>query len=260
MSNEFAATPEKEELGCDEEIVAAYLLQHADFFDRHPEILAALEVGCGADKTTSLVEKQLAVLRKKSSDVEADRAALIETARANANLSVCLHKTAVELLRTAAPNPMCLARRDKAGRVSRVCRTVFQQYVPGVRLFIHWFTEFLPNDDGSNVVALDGEGQRGDDPRLAGLVDSLFLLGESSCGPFNEAERIALFGRFSSSLRSAVVAPLLEPMSKDRMGILVLASTDPACFSPGKGTMFLVQLMQLIEGFFSHVDETETAS
>ncbi len=238
---------DKDLLSDNDETVAAYLLEHPDFLSRHPDVLAALEGGQREDGAISLVEKQVAVLRKQNSEAEAGRVELIETARTNANLSVCLHKVALELLRDVGLDRTRLSRAGKASGVSRVCRTVLNQRIPDVTLFTHWFGGFLADDsDTDDVTVLDEKDQR-----IASLAASLFMAGEPGCGPFSEPERIVLFGHFAASMQSAVAAPLVEPGTKSRMGILVLASDDPARFAPGKGTMFLVQLVQLIESVFA---------
>lgn len=247
MSEDAFTAAKPESCGYDDEAVAAYLLKHPDFLGRHPEILAALETERRADGAVSFVEKQLSVLRKQNSDTEAHRAELIETARVNANLSVCLHKIAVELLRDTALDRVRLSRSGKAGRIFRSCRMVLQERIPDVHFSICWFEKFFEDGrDPDGVAVIDEKDQR-----ITSLVESLFMAGNPGCGPFSKPECIVLFGRSVSSVRSAVVAPLVEPVTNDRMGILVLASDDAARFAPGKGTMFLVQLVQLIECAFS---------
>ena len=235
---------------CDDDAVAAYLLAHPDFLRRHSkvlaEVLATLATDVGAPGTVSLAEKRLAVLRDQSLRAEADRAALIETARTNESLSVCLHKLALELLSDVALDCGRLSCAGKATGVSRICRQVLTQRISGVHVLTHWFDSFLRRTDDTRLSIINEEDQR-----ISSLVHSLCALHEPSCGPFSEPERIVLFGRFAASVRSAVVAPLLEPQTNSGMGLLVLTSGDAARFAPGKGTMFLVQLMQLMECVFT---------
>ena len=224
--------------------VAAYLSERPDFFTRHPEVLARLEIKHDAHGAVSLLEKQVAVLRNKNSGAEIDRAELIKLARANANLSTCLHETALELLRNCTrPFP---SRAAKAGRILQTCKTVFERHVPEVSLFIYWLHGFLADETRSDdVIVLDEKDQR-----VSTLVKSLFAAGEFHCEPLDGAARAALFGRFAPAIRSSLAATLFEPVTHGRMGVLVLTSGDTSRFTPGKGTMFLVQLAQLIESPF----------
>lgn len=221
--------------------VVAHLLEHPDFFARHPEVLAKLEIKHGAPGAASLLEKQVAVLRGENNGAATDRAELIRIARANANLSLCLHETALELLRSCAdPSPSCAA---KAAGVLQACKTVFEKHVPEVSLTIYWLRGLFADGSRADGVTVLDEG----DQRISMLVESLFAAGKFNCEPLERPARAALFGRFASAIRSTVAAPLFEPVTRKRLGVLVLASHDAARFAPGKGTMFLVQLAQLIE-------------
>lgn len=259
MNEETPARRETEDAGGDrgaeslpagDDRVAAHLLKHPDFFARHPEVLAALDLAHDASGAASLLEKQIAVLREKNRDAETGREELIKTARTNMNLSISLHKTALELLRAGAGAHR--ARAVKAGEVARACKAVFREHVPEVRLFIYWCSGFLAGDGGgsNDDVVLDER-----DPRIAGLLESLFTL-KTSAEPFSEPARAALFGRLASTVRSTVAAALSEPVTQRRMGILVVASGGEERFAPGQGTMFLVQLVQLIEHAFHPASET----
>ena len=243
MDDGFAAKRETD--GQDDEAVAGYLLEHPGFLDRHPEVLEALEAGCRRDGAVSLVEKQLAVLRKRHRDVEASRDELVETARANQKLSICLHEVALELLRGAALDRASASRLDKARRVSRSCHAVLRGNIPDLHVVVHWFREFLSPADPAASDDLVVTSEK--DQRIAGRVNALFATGEPGCGPFSAPERVVLLDRFAAAARSEVAVALAEPGTGGRAGVLVLASDKPARFARGKGTMFLVQLVQLIE-------------
>ena len=244
MDNEAAAGESDKH---DDEAVADYLLKNPDFLVSHPEVLAALDIGRREAGVVSLVERQLAVLRKQNSDVEKNRVGLIETARANQRLSICLHRVALELLRGAATDHVPVSRVDKACRVSRSCCTVLLQGITGVHVVLHWFRGFLSDEIPSGTLVVTDES----DQSIAGFVHSLFAIREPSCGPFSASEKLILLDRLAPSAQSAAVAALVEPDTGARMGMLVLAGDDPTRFASGKGTMFLVQLVQLIEHAFT---------
>ena len=78
-------------------------------------------------------------------------------------------------------------------------------------------------------------------------MESLFTRRQLSCGPFNPAEKVALFGKRAMLAASALAAPLGGYKGEGRYGLLVLTSRDVEKFMPGMGTMFLVQLVGIIE-------------
>ena len=84
-----------------EDDVVQFLTREADFFTRHPGLLAQLELphqsGEGA---ISLVERQLSVLREKNRGLEGRLKDLISVARSNHELSDKVHRLALRLIRS----------------------------------------------------------------------------------------------------------------------------------------------------------------
>src|SRR6516162_4734113 len=77
----------------EEESIAAYLLNHPDFFERHLNLLARLRVPhVRAGSTVSLVERQISVLREKHADLERKLTELVRAGRANDLLADKLHR------------------------------------------------------------------------------------------------------------------------------------------------------------------------
>ena len=82
----------------DEDVIAKYLSTHPDFFQRHAELLATIQVPHGAG-TASLIERQVAILREKSRDLEEQLNGLIRTARGNEQIVTRLQRFTLELMR-----------------------------------------------------------------------------------------------------------------------------------------------------------------
>ncbi|MGD8965504.1 MAG: DUF484 family protein, partial [Gammaproteobacteria bacterium] len=82
-----------------EEEVVRFLIERSDFFDRHPELLAQLELthesGEGA---ISLIERQLSVLREQNRKLDRQLKELISVARSNHELSDKVHRLAMRLI------------------------------------------------------------------------------------------------------------------------------------------------------------------
>lgn len=89
----------------DEVEVVRYLRENPAFLERHAGLLESLELehasgdkdACDG-KTSSLIEKQVALLRTRNSDLAGRLDALIETARSNENLSIGLHRLLLKLM------------------------------------------------------------------------------------------------------------------------------------------------------------------
>ena len=223
------------------EIVAAYLLEHPDFYQSHPEVLETLELSHGISGSASLLEKQITLLRNKNEEISDRLFQLIEIARAHEKLSLSLHKIAVNLVGHFGSERTDISRLQKARLIESNCRRILHQYLTDIQTVIHWSADFIEGSAGDiSVINMQ-------DQRIRGLVNRLYANKKPECGPFSKPERIVLFPKFVAQTMSAIVAPLSQPDTDVRMGLLVLASNDSARYVAGKGTMFLVQLMQLIE-------------
>jgi uncharacterized protein YigA (DUF484 family) len=82
----------------DENVIADYLQSHPEFFQRHEDLLQTLQVPHQAG-TASLIERQVAVLREKSRDLEEQLNGLIRTARGNEQIVTRLQRFTLELMR-----------------------------------------------------------------------------------------------------------------------------------------------------------------
>src|SRR5215472_14550980 len=84
----------------EEESVARYLQHNPDFFERHQTLLARLRLPhARTGSTISLVERQVEVLREKTSGVEQKLAEFVRVARVNDAIAEKLQKFTRRLLR-----------------------------------------------------------------------------------------------------------------------------------------------------------------
>lgn len=70
----------------DETTVAEYLKAHPDFFERHPNVLASINVSTGQQGTVSLVQRQQALQRERIQQLEEEITQLMGLARGNERL------------------------------------------------------------------------------------------------------------------------------------------------------------------------------
>lgn len=205
--------------------VADYLAAHPDFLLRHPDLLATLEIAHQSGSAISLVERQLSLLRKKNSELERRLEELLGSARHNEVLTSRLHRLAIALV----THP----QRDAAISALR-------------QLLEHEMEiEFVR-------LRLIGRAQSADpsleyvDPQQPALsaFDSLFRNLRPVCGRLTRAQLEFLFSDVIDQVASAAMVAIGQ--SDQPLGMLALASSDPARFTPDMDTFFLQRLGELV--------------
>ena len=87
----------------EEQVVAQYLQQNTDFFERHPQLLARMRLQHPRNASTvSLIERQVEVLRDKYENQEQKLAEFVRVARANNLLAEKIHRFTRRLLATGS--------------------------------------------------------------------------------------------------------------------------------------------------------------
>lgn len=101
----------------EEQEIVAYLNQHKDFFARHPQLLAELSIPhTDSDRTISLIEKQVGLLRDKNAKLKRQLQNLVTTARSNEGLSKRLHAAYKALASVSTIDELVSALPDMVGR------------------------------------------------------------------------------------------------------------------------------------------------
>jgi len=197
--------------------VARFLQQHPDFFTRHAEIFASLEVPHPHQaRAISLGERQIMTLRERVRELEWRLAELSHNATGNESISRKITGWCARML----------AERDAV-------------LVPGA-IAMGLAEHFDLQEVALRVWGLQGLGEEGyaapvsDDVRT--FADSLRT---PYCGNDTEFEAASWLGAKPASL--AIVALRTDPDGQ-ACGLLVIGSDDPERFSPGMGTAFLEQI------------------
>ena len=203
----------------DESVIAKYLSTHPDFFQRHAELLATIQVPHGAG-TASLIERQVAILREKSRDLEEQLNGLIRTARGNEQIVTRLQRFTLELMRADGID-------DVIGTCQNVLREDFNADFVTLKI--------IGGDDTMHFVA----------PSNANLksFENLFRTKKPVCGQLKEEQRNFLFEKNNDKVKSVALVPLY---GAEKIGILALGSEDESRFHPGMGTVFISHLGELI--------------
>ena len=209
----------------DETVIADYLQSHPEFFQRHSVLLETLQVPHQAG-TASLIERQVAVLREKSRDLEEQLNGLIRTARGNEQIVTRLQRFTLELMRAD-----CLD--DVIATCQEILRDDFNADFVTLRI--------LGGDDTMHFVAPDNKTLK--------HFDKLFNSKKPVCGRLKQEQQEFLFDKNAENINSVALIPLA---GAERMGILALGSEDETRFHPGMGTVFISHLGELISTSLSH--------
>jgi hypothetical protein len=201
--------------------VAKYLLEHPEFFDEYAELLTSIEVPHPyGGHAIPLSERQVLSLRDKSRLLEGKLRELVQFGESNDVISDRVHRISLALM--AAP--------DAPGLVACVRRNLREDFgVPAVALRV-W-----------GVEALAGTAEADD------VSDEVRVFAESLSSPyFSERpmfDSAAWFDGADAELRAFVYVPL---RAERPLGVLAMASPDPARFTPDMGTLYLTRLGELV--------------
>ncbi len=216
--------------GVSEDAIAHYLERHPEFFERHGELLTQLKLPhFSGGAATSLVEKQVEILRQRNRKLEARLIDLVEIARVNTDVSDRIHQLAVRLLALGDP-------REILEVVEASLREDFEADLSMIVLFGQGeMYEQLPRTHYFRSIARD-------DPAIRAFA-TFMATGKPRCGHLRDAQRNFLFGHNNSELGSAALIPLGDHAS---VGLLAIGSRDENHFNPAMGTEFLARIGELV--------------
>jgi uncharacterized protein YigA (DUF484 family) len=200
-----------------EDTVAAYLEANPAFFERHPDLVARLQVPHASGRAVSLIERQVGVLREQLENERRRLAHLIARARDFETLSARLHGLSLQLI-AAEDLDRVEAVLDEA-----LCRE-FDAEAVTLKLFP------LEPD------AADP------DPAVQAFME--FVDREHSlCGPLDAERNGVLFGEHGEGVKSAAIIPV---RADGRSGVLAIGSHDAERFGPDMGTDLLDRLGEIV--------------
>ncbi len=93
-----APADKKNPTGIEESSVISFLKNNPELLMQYPEIFAALSVPHGTDGATSLVERQVKMLRSENHKLKQNIEQLVSIARDNEDLNQRFHRLALELI------------------------------------------------------------------------------------------------------------------------------------------------------------------
>ena len=212
-----------------EDEIAGYLHRHPNFFERHSDLLMRLKlIHQPGSAAVSLVERQVAILRQRNSELERQLKDFVAVAKDNHALVEKIHQLAVTLMEP----------RSGAERVE-ILETSLREDFLAERVVLVLFSSPLdaPLSDGGFVKIVD----RND----AGLkpFTSFLKSGQPRCGLLRGRQKTFAFAGSKAEINSAAFIPLGENVE---LGFLIIGSQDPDYFHPGKAMDFLSRLGELV--------------
>jgi uncharacterized protein len=206
----------------DDDTIARYLRDHADFFQRYPKLLSELSLPHESGAAVSLVERQLALLRERNIDLRKRLAQLMRAAEDNHQLFGKVRALTLSWLDAASV--AALDGALGAGLLQDLdadfAACFFETAAPGAAA------------SGSGDLVHLRRLAPGEDAPMSHLAQASGI----SCGMLRGDEMSALFGVTASSAGSAVLVLMSEPGVR---GLLAIGSRDPKHFTPDMGTLFV---------------------
>ena len=203
--------------------IAGFLANTPDFFERHAELLASVQLSSGhGSRAISLQERQAALLREKIKGLETQMVEMIRHGQDNLVIAGKMHAWTGRLLQA-------VQARDVPGAIVRGLAGEFQ--IPQAALRVWGVDQTYAGESFAADVSPDAQ---------------IFAasLGAPYCGA-NDNFEAAGWLPDAAQAQSLALIPLRAGTDAPVSGLLVLASPDARRFHSGMGTEFLERLGEL---------------
>lgn len=196
------------------ESVALFLKENPSFFNNRDDLLVQLELPHRSGGATSLVERQVSVLRERNMDMRQRFSHMLDAAKDNDRLFEKSRQLVLDLLKTSDLNSL-LSTLEKSMK----------------SLFDADDSTLLLAAGNSKVHKRLGCATKEQHEALQGIFNNQYPL----CGALREGEINQLFPN-SKNIKSAAAIPITI---KGVKGVFAVGSNDEKKFISGMGTLFL---------------------
>ena len=210
----------------DESRVIQYLQKNPALLMDYPDIFSSLSIPHQTGGATSLVERQIRLLREENQRLRSKIEELVGIARENEELNQRFHRLALELMETDQLH-------DALATVQDQVQTFFYTDFVCFR--------FLPGTNEADDTALDGlylDANSGIIERIKPWIEGR----KPICGEQNDDINRELFGP-DIRIASCAFIPLYHTRN---LGLLCLGSISEERFGASMGTIFLQHLGELV--------------
>jgi len=210
----------------DELQLISLLKENPDIFQRHPALLAEMDVTHESGAAISLIERQVNVLRERNQTLDTRLCELMDVARDNERLAQSRHRIAINLLGAHDLMDVVSIVLDELSNELKADYAV-------IRLF---------SDDADRLEQ---------DPLLfispsATGINAFKTMREHKnpvCGSSSKEQKQFLFAKEAEKIKSAAIIPLSAGAD---LGLIGLGSKEAGRFQPTMGTQFLAQMGELV--------------
>lgn len=209
--------------------VAEFLAHNPDFFCRHSNLLAKLNVPHESGRAISLVERQTSLLREKNERLNEHLSDLIEAARYNDLQFEKTKRMVLSLLDCMTLDEIAIAIKES------LCDD-FHGDTTALLLF--------------SQQPVDTNNLRVIDPRQLGPITPLVDSNLPSCGQLTREQNAFIFDEMAIRVQSAAVVPLVKG---EALGLLAIGSFEAGYFHSGQGTVFLSYVGEVLSRVLSRV-------
>ncbi len=206
------------------EQIEAWLREHPDFFESHPDLLAELSLPHESGSAISLVERQVAILRERNIDMRHRLSKLLDNARDNDKLFEKTKRLVLNLLEGQDMGDIIDALHYSFDKD-------FSIHFTSVILFGN--AEKIPSSQARVVSIADAREH----------VGALLKNSRAVCGTLGAKEQEFLFGEHASEIGSVAVVPLMHGSA---FGLLAIGNRDPQYYRSSMGTLFLGYIAEVL--------------
>ena len=218
----MTATPDIPTL--DDDAVIAYLESELEFFERHPEVISKLALPHESGAATSLVERQVSLLRERNIDLRKRLNELLNNAGMNDDVFLKTRTLTLALMDTI----------DLQGLDNVLATSLIEGF--DASHGICYVRDWQAPTTHQHIVGVAAN----DEPAFP----RLFNQPEPICGIYRPSEYRAMFA--GSDLTQPGSVALVPVRLRNLEAILVIGSDDPQRFVPEKGTLFLEYISDVL--------------
>lgn len=207
-----------------EQHIAAYLLAHPDFFERHLDVLQTLRVPHVCGSAVSLLERQMQLMRDQNRQLRQRLQELLQVARENDCLAARMQNLNLVLIETHSLD-------DLLPSIQNVLCNEFNADFAALKLSLFMPQIGLSERDRLSAAALEA-------------CHDVLHRDQPWCGQPTSQQSRWLFDEAAPEVASAALIPLL--VAEEWRGLLAIGSRDPERFYSGAGTVFLSRIGELV--------------
>lgn len=215
-----------------EEAIASYLTNNPDFFRRHPAILADISLPHHSGNATSLIERQVAILRERGIETRHKLGELIEAAKENDTLLNTTQSLVIDLINADSLNTIFTLLQTQLHKK-------FGVESASVMLITDGDTQEKQAID-AKFIQDSAEANK----NIAGILDN----SQSLCGTLRDSEAQFIFSDTQYAVGSAAIASKRISCSKgsDITVMLAVAHHNADHYNSDTGTLFLDYLCDIL--------------